>query len=218
MLKSTTIAQDIARLPWGVRGALLAGGCLLVTLVSPVMRYSCERGPDGGVGCVVSRQALGVVPYAWTTVDHVVDAESSFVPGGRDRSRRGRPIILSETVNTIHGRGRSGVWTTSASMGADPGTIAIAIDEMVAGRRVAPLLAWQANTLVALGVFVGALPFAAAMIGRAACERLSLPRDRWGALIERSYVAALIAGSLLTFLVFWGEIPLAGRLGLPGGG
>src|SRR5207253_4948527 len=86
---------------WGVRGAWLAAGCVLATLVWPVTRTSCTRADPGQVSCVVSRHAMAAVPYSWTRLAPVTGAESEFSPGGVDRTRRGRPILLSESVVRI---------------------------------------------------------------------------------------------------------------------
>ena len=208
---------------WRFKGLLLAAACLGATFLSPVLSYSCGRLAGGGVSCRVTRHALGVVPYSWTTIAAVVDSDSDFVPAsrsGRSFKKRLIPNSPSLTINRIRARGRAAAWewTTYSSIGADPGTIAIAIDELVAGVRERPLLAWQANAVAVFLVFVLGLPFAAAMLGRSYYERF-LPRQHQPRPIARAYVVTLVVGVLLGFAIFWGSIPepLAEALGLPAG-
>src|SRR5436190_22941069 len=100
-----SIQDAIGRLSWGTRGALLALACVLATLVSPVLSYSC-RSEDLGVSCRVTRHACGAIPYWRTTIVPVEDARSDFRPGGRTpgpRVRRG--LKLSRVTNEIRARG-----------------------------------------------------------------------------------------------------------------
>ncbi len=215
-----TIQDAIGRLSWGVRGLLLLAACLVATLFSPVLSYSCGR-DAGRASCRVTRHALAVVPYWWTTIAPVVDADSDFTPRSRVRaSSGGWAIAPSVTTNRIRAEGQAAAWeaTTYASIGAEPGTIAIAIDELVEGKREQPFLAWQADTWVVFFVFVVALPFASAMMSRPYCERF-VPRQGWLRAIERTYVAALLFGCAVSAAIFWGSLPepLGRALGLPTG-
>lgn len=203
------------------KGALLLAGCVVLTLVSPVVSTSCRRGADGAVGCRVTRHAMGVLPFWWSRLDRVVDATHDFTRGGQVRGRSGRKaIVLSELTTTLWQVGTPPVeWTTHGVIGADPGTVVIAVDDLVAGKRTEPYLAWQANIVTVFTVFVLSVPFAAAMLSRTVCERRQVARDRWLSVIERTYVTALVAGCLIAAVVWWGSVPrpLAALLGLPTG-
>src|SRR5262245_9907665 len=219
-VKQRLESRWMTRLSWGARGLLLLVACLVATLVSPVMSYRCDRS-QGSVACRITRHALGVIPYAWTRIQPVADASSAFTPSRRVRaiSDGGWAIAPSVTTNAIRAKGsdESLEWTTYSSIGADPGTIAIAIDALVAGGRAEPLLAWQADAWVVFFVFIVGLPFAAAMIARPCSDRLGVPRERRLKVIERSYVATLVLGAVAALAIFWGSVPalVAYRLGLP---
>jgi hypothetical protein len=212
--------MSIRSLGWGKKGLLLLGGCLLATAASPLVSYSCGRDAAGTVSCRVTSHALGIVPYWWTTLSPVVEASSDFTPRRRQRaiSSGGWATVPSVTVNRIRAKSDAVAreWTTHASTGADPGTISIAVNALVAGERTEPFLAWQANVMVVFAVFVVAIPFAAAMLSRPFCERF-VPRDRWLRVIERTYVAALVVGLAVWAAIALGSIPaaLARPLGLP---
>lgn len=214
--------MSVRSLSWGRRGLLLLGGCLVATLVSPVVSYRCWREAPGTVSCRVASHALGIVPYWWTTLSLVEEAASDFTPRRRERaiSSGGWATVLSVTTNRIRVRGQSvaSEWTTHASTGADPGAIAIAVNALVAGERSEPFLAWQANAVVVFAVFAVAMPFAAAMLSRPLCERY-VARDRWLRVIERTFLAALVLGLAVWAAIAWGSVPeaVARAVGLPPG-
>ena len=213
-----SIGRTIRRQTWGVKGLLALAGLLVVTVVSPVLSFACSRDDAGVVSCRVTRHALGVLPVWWTTIEPVVDADSEFVGGARVRSNSGRSsYAMSESSIALRPAGAEPlVWTTLSDVGEDG--LVIAIDELVAGKRTEPLLAWSANAWTLFLVFIGALPLVAAMLARPCCER-RVPPERWPRVIERTYVAALTLGVLFALAVWWGSIPgfIARPLGLPVG-
>src|SRR5262245_32856686 len=220
--RTRTLQDAVAALSWGKKGLLLAAACALATVFSPVLSYSCRTTDAGAVGCRVTRHALGFLPYWWTRIERVADADSTYVPGQINKrfSDGRRASTLSEVTNSIRAQGApaSQEWTTYAAIGADPGTIAIAIDALVAKSRSQPLLAWQSNGCVVFAVFILGLPMAAAMLSRPYCERF-VERGRWLSVIQRVYVVTLCLGVAVGLVLFWGSVPefLARPLGLPTG-
>jgi len=203
---------------WGQKGAWLAAGCVLATVLSPVISVSASRAADGTVRCRVMRHALVMVPFWWTHTGPVLDAASTWTPARQVGRRRG--ISLSETTNVFYVKAAEPVeWMLYATIGADAAEIATAVDDLVAGKRTEPFFAWQANGVVVFAVFVVALPCAAAMISRPVSDRLGVPRERRLKVIEATYVAVLVLGLAIALALWWGAVPaaVAARLGVPAG-